>query len=123
LKKSCSLYFFQVHLLALEDNSSNQYTNHLESSNYKYRIKELYYSLPVAEKAQAMQEDCEAMGITLQHLRKIWGYKVEDESEARPSQLVLIASRFGLSVEDLINDNDTAEWDSRHRVAAGAQGK
>lgn len=76
----------------------------MDFSNYKYRIKELYYSLPLAEKAKAMEEDCEAMGISPQHLRKIWGYRIGDENEAKPSQLVIIANRFNVSVEQLIND-------------------
>ena len=78
--------------------------NKLDFTNYKYRIKELYYSLPARDKAAAMEEDCDEMGITVQHLRKIWAYQIGDDNEAKPSQLAVIGRRFGLRIDEMINE-------------------
>lgn len=78
----------------------------MDFSKYKYRVKQLYYSLPVAEKAAAMGSDCQRMGISVQHLRKIWAYEIGDENEAKPSQLAVIAERFGVTIDELLNETD-----------------
>lgn len=89
----------------------------MDFTQYKYRIKELYYSLPAKDKTKAMEEDCQEMGITVQHLRKMWAYEHGDENEAKPSQLAVIAARFGLSIDDLINQ---AEAHQNGTQSAGA---
>ena len=46
------------------------------------------------------------MGISVQHLRKIWAYEIGDENEAKPSQLAVIAERFGVTIDELLNETD-----------------
>lgn len=93
-------------MLSLGDCFRNYHANiaKLDFTRYKYRIKELYYSLPAKEKTLAMAEDCQSMGITIQHLRKLWGYEHGDENEAKPSQLAVIAGRFSCTIDELINE-------------------
>lgn len=76
----------------------------MKKGKRKYCIKELYDTLPAGLKIKAMKEDAEKMGITVNHLRKIWAYKVGEVSEAKFSQLLIIADRFHVSVESLFNE-------------------
>lgn len=76
----------------------------MNNSEYKYKIKSLYNRLPMEDKKTAMEEDAGLMGISVQHLRRLWNIRLSDESEAKPSQLKIISERFGLQIEDIINE-------------------
>ena len=68
----------------------------------KYRIKELFDALPYGQRAQTIQALCEHLGISYGQLRKIWGYKMDDTNEAKPSQLIAIAQFFDVDIYDLL---------------------
>lgn len=70
----------------------------------KYTIKEKFDELPRRARSQAIKEACERMEISEGHLRKIWGYPMESNHEAKPSQLVVLAELLNCSVVDLINE-------------------
>ena len=69
----------------------------------KYKIKEKFDELPYSARAQAIKTACERMEISESHLRKIWGYPMASNHEAKPSQLVVLAELFHCSGNDLIN--------------------
>lgn len=77
-------------------------------SKRKYKIKEYYDQLAYGDRMSAISHDCREMGISRSHFRKIWSYTTDDAGEAKPSQLMVIARRFGCKIEDLISEDVAA---------------
>lgn len=68
----------------------------------KYKIKQLIDATPYGERGVIIQELCAHTGISYPMLRKIWNYRIDDSNEAKPSQLLAIASFFEVDIYDLL---------------------
>jgi hypothetical protein len=68
----------------------------------KYRIKELFDTVPHGQRAETIRAVCHQLEISYGQLRKIWGYKVNEKNEAKPSQLLAIANFFDVDIYDLL---------------------
>lgn len=75
----------------------------------KYHIKEYFDQFPKEQRKVRIEEACNLLGISYDHLRKIWNYKLNDPNEAKPSQLDKLAIFFGCKIEDLITKVNEVE--------------
>lgn len=76
------------------------------TKQYKYRIKELVEDRYPGreERGEAVKKMAEAVACTPNHVRKVWNYKLEDESEVRLAWLVVWADMLDTQVSDLLSE-------------------
>ena len=73
--------------------------------NRKYRIKELIYQYPPKQRAKKLEELAVLMDLDASSVRRIWGYRPEDTSEAKPSQLLAAAQYFNVPLEEIFSNH------------------
>lgn len=81
----------------------------------KYYIKDKVYAI-AAERVQAngttkrkersklVTELADAVGVTPNHIRKVWAYTLGEDAEARMEHLIAFGRVLGCSATDLINE-------------------
>jgi hypothetical protein len=71
----------------------------------KYRIKELIHQYPIEERKKKIKALAAVMEIEESSVRRIWNYRPEDSSEAKPSQLMAAARFFNIQLEEIFSDH------------------
>lgn len=100
----CLIYQYTCYIFVRITNTQAHQMNKGTEDQRKYRIKELFDSVPHGNRTSAIQELCQLLGLSPGQLRKIWGYKLGEPNEAKPSQLLLIAEFFGVDIYELLVD-------------------
>jgi hypothetical protein len=71
---------------------------------HKYKILDYLNALPYDQRKKAVDEIQENLGIGRRQFYNILNARQQESREAKPSQLKTIADYFGITIDDLINE-------------------